>query len=231
MGKCWLCGADAKKTFSFVRDGLFKDPKGRKYCDDCYKKRLADLTEKKDQYVRLRKYLMLERAVRIFEKQNVDIEDYKDIIDQMEEYVQEFPEKFDSSYEMLAAIVLIHDMVPVTTQYKIGRYRADFYIPDLKVILEIDGDRHEPYRDNQRDIEMRNILGADWEIVRIDTKYLDQNARMLRDAIIAIRNEKQKLRKENYGMLPEWYSKRERAKRKKPKKKIGDDAMFDIKVG
>lgn len=228
MGKCWLCGADTEKSFSHVREGIFTEPKGRLYCDECYKKRVAELSEKKDRYVYLKKSLMLERAVRIFEKQNVDIEDYKDIIDQMEEYVQEFPEKFDSSYEMLAAIVLVHDMIPVTMQYKIGQYRADFYIPDLKVILEIDGDRHELYRDNQRDIEMRNILGEDWEIVRINTSYLDQNAKRLRDAIIAVRNEKQKLRRENYGLLPDWYSKRETARHKRRRKKTGDDAMFDI---
>jgi hypothetical protein len=50
---------------------------------------------------------MLERAVRILEKQALDIYQYKDIIEDFEQYVTENPEKFDSAHEMIAAMMLV----------------------------------------------------------------------------------------------------------------------------
>ena len=64
------------------------------------------------------------------------------------------------------------------------------------MVFEVDGFLHEKnlYADNERDKEIRKILGADWEVVRIKTKYLEQNAEMLVEAIKAVRDEKKRLR-------------------------------------
>lgn len=172
---------------------------------------------------------MFERAIKTLEKQAIDIYEYKDIIEQMSEYVNENPEKFDSAQEIIAAIILVDNAVKVKTQYKIERYRVDFYIPEYKIVLEIDGDFHKNnlFRDNQRDIKIREILGDDWETVRISTAYIDRNARALVDAMLSIKVEKQKIRKQHNGFLPEWYSARDKAKRKRGIK-TGDDNLFDI---
>lgn len=52
---------------------------------------------------------------------------------------------------------------------------------------------------------IRSELGKEIEIVRISTKYIEQNAELLVEAIKSIRAERQKIRRQNYGILPEWY--------------------------
>ena len=58
----------------------------------------------------------------------------------------------------------------------------------IKQLLEIDGERHKysGLRDKERDKEIKKALGSGWEIIRIKTDYLDQNAKKLVDAIDAV---------------------------------------------
>lgn len=242
MKKCWICGKEATKYFELSvfddkyskydvnkRDGIFrKEVHQREYCECCFEKIKRELKEDKANYIKLKKKLMFERALRILEKQKIDLYEYKDAIETVRNFSIENPNKFDSSHEMIACIILIDNEIKTSTQYKIGKYRVDFYLPELKVVLEIDGELHKNnlYRDNKRDIEIRKELGNEWEIVRIKTKYIEQNAEMLVEAIKAIKKEKQKIRKKNYGILPEWYSERNKAKNLK-KEEYGDDFLLE----
>ena len=250
--RCWNCGAEgarysnevtltnlvneAKIKREELRDDLIYgnmdcEVMYRCYCRECYDNYIASLNRDREEYGRLKKRLMLERAVRILERQALYIYEYQDIIKDMEEYVAEHPDKFDSAHEIVAAIILAHNEIKMKAQYKIGNYRVDFLIPEMCVVLEIDGNLHKNtlYRDNKRDIAVRQALGPEWEIVRISTDYLEQNAKMLPDAIGMVREEKQKIRRQNYGMLPEWYSERNKAKRNK-RTSIGDDKLLDIEL-
>lgn len=249
MKKCWVCGAD-NADYSFdvdiwrpddelsdkvlERERLKRkdinsnnDVSMRCFCKECYHRHIEAINRQRNEYVLLKKKLMLERAVRCLEKQAVDIYKYKDIISDMEEYIEENPNKFDSSHEMIAAIILIDNEIKSKMQYKVGNYRVDFLIPEYKIVLEIDGGLHKNtlYHDNQRDIELRKILGMDWEVVRIGTQYIEQNARALIDAMFAVKEEKQKLRKSNYGALPSWYSKRNSSVKKRAPS-VGDDRLL-----
>ena len=135
---------------------------------------------------------MFERAVRIMERQPIDIYEYKDAILAVEEFAKEHPDKFDSSYEMVAAIILVDNEISCKMQHKIGRYQCDFYIPSMKVVLEIDGDRHK-HRvgyDSVRDEAIKKELGHGWEVVHVKTEYLDSKAEMLIEAISATVNER-----------------------------------------
>lgn len=254
---CWICGDPACKIYSEYVDAVFvgaREPRflekkeiltlseeeirkkirensifsvPRMYCEECYKKEKETLLKKQQEYGRLRKELMLERALRIMEKQRLNMYDYKEIISELKEYILENPEKFDSSHEMVAAIVLVDNEIKCKMQHKIGRYRVDFFIPDLKIILEIDGVLHKAtlFKDNERDRKLREMLGKDWETVRISTEYLEENAELLVEAIKEVKRKKQEIRKENFGVLPEWYSKREKAR--KPRAiKTGDDSLI-----
>lgn len=250
--KCWVCGKehaeysyiDYKPSLIFeVKSDKVKqreqlkekrweaddDMQYRVFCKECFEKRNRELRKKREQYAQLKKQLMLERAVRILEKQALDIYQYKDIIEDFEQYVTENPEKFDSAHEMIAAMMLVDNGIKAKIQYKIDRYRVDFYIPDMKIVLEIDGElhAHNLYRDNERDIKVRELLGPEWETVRIGTKYLEQNAPAMVDAMIAIKNEKIKLRSKHHGYLPEWYSSRNKAQRTRAIK-TGDEHLFDL---
>lgn len=223
MPKCWKCGKpNAEKSF-WEAEGI------RKYCDECY---LLERKEKRHrivEYLRLKRELMLERAIKILERQKLNIYEYKDPIEAVAEFMQEKPEKLQSADEVVAAIILVDNEIPSKLQYPIGEYKVDFYLPTLKVVFEVDGFLHEKnlYADNERDKEIRKILGADWEVVRIKTKYLEQNAEMLVEAIKAVRDEKKRLRAKNNGFLPDWYSKREFAKAKK-KQNYGDEDLLTI---
>lgn len=230
--KCWICGKEAtvfplydRLSFEY-RD---RDSYQRGYCETCAKEKAKSDKEKKAEYIRLKKELMFERAIKLMEHQKqIDIYDYEEAIKAVQDFNLENLDKFDSADEIIAAIVLINNRISVNVQKKIGKYTVDFYIPKLEIILEVDGHEHakRTYYDNERDKELRRILGGDWEIVRIKTEYLEQNAKELVTAMKAIKEEKQKLRAQNNGLLPDWYSRREFAK--KPKKDVyGDELLLD----
>ena len=69
------------------------------------------------------------RALCILEKQDLCIYDYKEAIDAVREFAEEQPDKFDSAYEMIAAIILVDNEIECKPQYKVGVYQCDFCIP------------------------------------------------------------------------------------------------------
>lgn len=195
--KCWNCNEEAtitrthcyydKSAHKLYTDFKLNEPVNtqRCYCQSCYDKEIQRQEFEEQQFVRLKKRRMLETAIRTLEKQHIPIYRYKDAIKAVEEYIEGDVDKFDSSYEMIAAIVLIHNKIRCKLQYKIGRYQVDMLLPDLFVALEIDGERHKGRKeyDSERDLTIKMVLGSEWEIVRIKTDYLDQNATKLLSAI------------------------------------------------
>jgi very-short-patch-repair endonuclease len=91
------------------------------------------------------------------------------------------------------------------------------YLPDLKLIVEVDGERHDnrQLQDSKRDTELRRMLGDEWEVIRIPTQYIEQNPVKIPEAVVALAKQKRDLRQKNGGFLPNSYSKREQAKYKK----------------
>ncbi len=75
-------------------------------------------------------------------------------------------------------------------QHPVGPYTADFYAPDLKLVIELDGSRHDPAHDAARDAYMR-ALGitvtriAVWRLEQDFDHYAEQirkRVRRMRDA-------------------------------------------------
>lgn len=191
--KCWICGKPATDTrVSIYVDGMFihKDisPYYRCYCDKCKQELDEKEKEERDLYIKLKKREMFKKACDILEKQNTKMYDYKDAIEVVENFVEEHPDKFDSSYEVLSAIILVHNRIYSKMQYKIGRYQVDFLLPELFVVLEIDGERHQHRKayDTKRDMRLQQALGDGWDIIRIPTDYLDKNAKKLPEAIYKV---------------------------------------------
>lgn len=198
--KCWECGGKAtvtRKRFDTIRfyddrTWFTKEVKPTKYhrcyCKDCLERVEREEKEELNEYIRLKKRMMFLRACNILEKQHTDMYDFREAIDVVENFVETNPDKFDSAYEVLAAIVLVHSRIYAKMQQKVGKYQVDFLLPDLLTVLEIDGDRHKHRKtyDNKRDKEIKKILGVHWEVIRINTEYLDQNAKALPKAIHAV---------------------------------------------
>lgn len=193
--KCWICGKEATVTRNLKTVHMYNGERWydedipnqfqRNYCRECYDKHLQENAEENKEYIRLRHKRMFEKAVSQLEHQQIDFEEYEEAIKAVEEYNLEHLDKFDSSYEIMAAIELIKNEIYIKPQFKVGRLQVDFLIPDYHIVLEIDGERHKysKTKDAWRDIEIRNKLGEDWEIVRIGTSNLDKDISKLVPAI------------------------------------------------
>ena len=186
---CWICGKTATKTMP-VYDGFgFYEPElstyRRCYCDKCFKEVESTESEERKLYIKLKKREMFRKAVKLLESQNTNMYEYKEAIEVVEDFLEDNVDKFDSSYEVLTAIVLVHNRIYSKMQYRVGSYQVDFLLPDLLVVLEVDGERHKHRKDydSVRDKEIKKILGPHWEIIRISTEHLDKNAKKIPDAI------------------------------------------------
>lgn len=169
--KCWVCNKD---NATYTRDLTYvetdrlwgleiphrevvKNEHQRCYCENCYKETMAKLREENKLYIKLKRKRMFETALDKMERQKIDFAEYKEAIKAVEEYNLENDGKFDSSYEIMAAIVLIHNRVKIKPQFKVGKYQTDFLLSNHKIILEIDGDRHKHRKnyDSERDREIK----------------------------------------------------------------------------
>lgn len=195
---CWVCGGVATETRTESVYGNTIQPQHpslfqRSYCRECRK--LVEEKEKADRelYIKLKKREMFLTACKVLEKQNTNMYEYKPAIDVVKDHIEKYPDKFDSSYEVLAAIILVHNHIYSKMQYKIGRYQVDFLLPDLFVVLEIDGERHKYKKryDTKRDIFLQQALGDGWDIIRINTDHLDNNAKKLPEAIYKVIDHRQ----------------------------------------
>lgn len=188
--KCWECGAKATRTKVMTKhfDYSSLSSQYRCYCEECLKRVREE--EKRDEleYVRLKKKVMFNSAIEKLETQSIDMYSLKPAIDKVKEYIERNPDKADSSYEIITAIILINAGVMFQMQKKILNYQVDFYIPSHKVILEIDGERHKSRKgyDRTRDEKIIEEVGYDWNLVRIGTDNLDKKAINLIKAIDGI---------------------------------------------
>lgn len=186
---CWICGETATTTklihdgFTIVRPDLSEYR--RCYCESCLKKVQATESEERKTYIKLKKREMFRKACDILENQHTNMYEYQEAIEVVREFLENNVDKFDSSYEVLTAIVLVHNRIYSKMQYKIGRYQVDFLLPDYMVALEIDGERHKHRKDydSVRDKRIKKLLGEHWEIIRIPTEHLDKNAKKIPEAI------------------------------------------------
>ncbi|WP_061567560.1 DUF559 domain-containing protein [Geobacillus stearothermophilus] len=206
---CWSCGIPVAT--------ILDKPYVRLFCPECKDEYEQDKQETLSKYIELKTRVMFERAMRILEKQFAHLYEYKDESEVVLELALKDPEKFGSSHEMVAAMELLRNRVKAKLQQKILRHRVDFLLPELKVVLEIDGYMHDysKLKDSKRDVKIINELGTGWEVVRIPTKYIEQNVKMLVPAIKEIYSYKQKLRKENSGFIPSSFSERDKQMYKK----------------
>jgi very-short-patch-repair endonuclease len=119
---------------------------------------------------------------------------------------------FDSTEEIIVAIELVSRNIKARHQVKFGAYKADFVLPDLKCVLEIDGHifhtESTKEKENLRDNLIILHLGAEWEVVRISDIFINQNIKNLEKAILTVIETRKKLRAKNNGILPKWYSDR-----------------------
>ena len=94
-------------------------------------------------------------------------------------------EKFGSIPEAMVGIELIRLGYRVYPQHKIGQYRVDFAIPDIKLIVEVDGSLYHSNKEKrlQRDAAIEYIVGFDWEIAHIPAEMIQKDITKLKSCI------------------------------------------------
>ena len=85
------------------------------------------------------------------------------------------------------------------SQKKIGDAKVDFYIPEIKIILEVDGSIYhsDSNKNFLRDRRIMSVVGEKWEIVHIDANKIPKYSWNLRDGlpyVVSQRNEQWRFR-------------------------------------
>ena len=206
--KCWICGKDIVESFGAM------DIMSGRFCKEHWREHQKQYKQTVAEYLKLKTQIMFERAVRLLENTGMNMTNIKREVKAVQKHSADSPESYKSSQEMVTAIIMLKAGYDFELNYKIGKYIVDMYLPDLKLILEVDGERHDnrQLQDSKRDTELRRLLGDEWEIIRIPTQYIEQNPEKIPDAVIALARQKRELRKKNGGFLPNSYSRREQAK-------------------
>lgn len=197
---CWYC----EKEIPYEESGK------RAYCHEC-KKIVQDEHEKLiNEYLKNKALIMYENAITKMEEQKINMHYYYEACGVVKERILKDCNTFDSALEIMACIELINNEIKVKPQVEFGKYKVDFLLPDLKIVLEIDGYWHNSskvmLRDAKRDVEILNELGSGWEIIRVKTSQIEKRLAYLVDDIKKIHKERQLLRKKNMGILPDNYN-------------------------
>lgn len=181
VNKCIMCGSNINKI-------------SRKYyCKIC---------EEKMRYVK--KISMVDKAERIIFKSSM----YKNGISNEEilkcskivkERILNGVDKFSSIPEVLVAIQMQRINLDYETQKIISGTKVDFYIPEIKIILEIDGSIYHTDKDKSflRDRRIMGTIGEKWEIVHINPNMIPKYTWNIREAlpfVVTQRNDKWRFR-------------------------------------
>lgn len=77
--------------------------------------------------------------------------------------------QFNSTEEACVAMQLEKENIKYYPNYKIGRYMVDFLLPDLKIIIEVDGKLYHKDETKEffRERYIMSAVGEKYEIVRI----------------------------------------------------------------
>jgi very-short-patch-repair endonuclease len=197
---CMVCGGPVASWH--------KDPPKKYKCKECRQKERESLKNKKTPLKVLQAERRMEIAVEYLESKGI-IEEYSGALKVVGSRLHTSG-WFQSSNEILVALELIRCGVKLRHQVKMGRWRVDFVIPDLKVVLEVDGEMYHPDSNKEkekiRDNSILANLGPEWEVIRIKDHLIRKNLKKLLPAIESVRRSRKRVRRNFDNRLPKWYS-------------------------
>lgn len=212
---CCKCAKPAVYTLSSAKSGVPR-PHARAYCESCMEIEINNRAYELCQKSYLNISYSWEMALDELEAKGLKFDDSNNlnVLNDLYRKIHTGELAFASRPEIKTAIILgIYGIVyEVGAPYEINgtEFPCDFRLPDYKIILEIDGAYHG-YKDRGdqyiRDENIRAREGADWEIVRLSTEYVDKYPFQITGILTKTKNLLKKLRSENeYGLLPPRYS-------------------------
>lgn len=175
--KCQFCGAE-------VPNWAYK--RGVKYtCNDC-KKNLIDIDKelkiKEKEPNRERKLKTALGRIAMY----ADIRKYDEAVNRIMSHIND-QVWFDSTEEVMVGLQLLKKKIQFKIQYKVRSYKCDFYLPDLNVVIEVDGElfhtKETKEKEEYRDAIIKKDIGAD--VIRIPASLINENVTRLTPAIYA----------------------------------------------
>lgn len=132
--------------------------------------------------------LRFEKAI---EKIRSSVEDFKSY-DRAIKIAKTRCESYGSIPEAMAAIELLKNGFKIVPQQKIGKFRVDFAIPSIKLILEIDGKIYhkDKQKEAYRDYYIYTKLGMEWKIIHYPAEYIENGINKLVPYIESVRIKK-----------------------------------------
>ena len=116
------------------------------------------------------------KAVGNIEKQVKNFSEYEEAI----RLANTRAELYGSTPEAMVAIELIRLKYTVIPQQKVGRYKVDFVLPDVKLAIEVDGEVfHKNNKSPEREATVQLSLGLDWKIVHIPAEMIEKDIQKL----------------------------------------------------
>lgn len=173
---CKYCGAPVY-ALSYLRDKTYA-------CKDCRTLAVEQQKQENNEAAYTLKEKKLRVAIRRISKV-ARIEDYSAAIAVIEKQLSHAG-WFQSSEEIMVALELLKCGVKVHHQVRVFDYRVDFVLPELRVLLEIDGPIfHGKERQKQREVRdaVLNHKFPGWEIIHISTENICINVTRLLPAI------------------------------------------------
>lgn len=202
--KCHICGTEIK-CMTYTRNVLYT-------CKDCKLKTYLADKEVKQEYSKEIKENKFNNAVKRIEKSvGKNIKKYENAIRIVHKHLYK-EHWFESTEEIMVAIELLKNNIKTRHQVKVRIYRVDFVLENEKILLEVDGSVFHTEKTRPKEQIRDNVLlmkfGLDWEVIRITDEYINDNIKKLVPAIIKIRDERKRIRRNYNGVLPEWYNNR-----------------------
>lgn len=94
-------------------------------------------------------------------------------------------DKFSSLQETMVAVQLEKQNLKYESQKEINGKKVDFFLPELKIILEIDGELYHTDENKEflRDRQIMKGIGEEYEIVHIEADYVPRYTWNLKEAL------------------------------------------------
>lgn len=95
--------------------------------------------------------------------------DYAEERDRIEEKIIKCGYKFGSKDEMCFALQLEKENIKYCSNYSVGNYKVDFFLPEIKRIVEVDGELYHTDENKEyfRERAIMRAVGEEFEIIRI----------------------------------------------------------------
>lgn len=171
---CEICNHKIRRTqFSLKRTYVCD------YCKGLIKKKEKAAIPKELQDVKTKHEIRFENAVEEIKQQVTDFDAYSKVID----IAKTRCELYGSIPEAMVAIELLRLKHKIIPQQKIGKYRVDFAVTDIKTVVEVDGNTFHSNMNGEREMTIQLRLGYAWKIVHVPAELIRRDIQKLNQVL------------------------------------------------